>query len=193
VNRAEATPEAVEVDRASVRRTARGALGAGGSQKNRGFALSGWLIAALLPHSNLSPKRPRFRTVKRKPSDQDSPLGTAPERRGVLRPDRRDALRRRSRSLPPLRALAEDGRRFAANRRPTDDPQAVPGHVPTVRHATTAAPQTTARKRPTMLEQVTHGERDQSVLGASSPPTVRPVAIAGSAPPRADGRVASDP
>jgi DNA-directed RNA polymerase subunit RPC12/RpoP len=37
---------------------------------------------------------------------------------------------------------------------------------------TTAAPETSERKRRTMLEQIASGERDQSVLGPPSPPTV---------------------
>lgn len=37
----------------------------------------------------------------------------------------------------------------------------------------TAAPETSARKRRTMLEQISTGERDQSVLGPASPATVR--------------------
>ena len=39
-------------------------------------------------------------------------------------------------------------------------------------NATTAAPETTARKRRTMREQIASGARDQSVLGGASPPTV---------------------
>lgn len=38
---------------------------------------------------------------------------------------------------------------------------------------TTAAPETTQRKRKTMLSQIVSGERDQSVLGKPSTPTVR--------------------
>jgi hypothetical protein len=37
---------------------------------------------------------------------------------------------------------------------------------------TTAAPDTSERKRQTMLEQIRSGQRDQSVLGGSSPATV---------------------
>jgi DNA-directed RNA polymerase subunit RPC12/RpoP len=40
-------------------------------------------------------------------------------------------------------------------------------------NVTTAAPETSERKRRTMLEQIASGERDQSVLGQPSPPTVR--------------------
>jgi Probable Zinc-ribbon domain/ROS/MUCR transcriptional regulator protein len=39
-------------------------------------------------------------------------------------------------------------------------------------NVTTAAPDLTERKRRSMLEQIASGERDQSVLGAPSPPTV---------------------
>jgi Probable Zinc-ribbon domain len=39
-------------------------------------------------------------------------------------------------------------------------------------NVTTAAPDLTERKRSSMLDQIASGERDQSVLGAPSPPTV---------------------
>lgn len=39
-------------------------------------------------------------------------------------------------------------------------------------NVTTAAPETSERKRRTMLEQIASSERDQSVLGRPSPPTV---------------------
>jgi hypothetical protein len=39
-------------------------------------------------------------------------------------------------------------------------------------NVTTAAPETSERKRRSMLEQIARGERDQSVLGRPSPPTV---------------------
>ena len=83
-----------------------------------------------------------------------------------------DALRRRPGSVPSVWPLAEDGGWQPHDLGARHDGRGVQGVVPPERQCLDGGAGDRERKRETMLAQIASGERDQSVLGRPSPPTV---------------------